>query len=106
MHEDEDDVSIEIVYDASEGTVVTAHITVTGGTIELMGEVRETGRTLWLSGVHVVVRGGPGLLTRPAMERIARRVMKEMEYDEIVVAGAARTTGARPGHRPRPFRFR
>ena len=75
-------------------------------TIERMGEISENGRTLLATGVHIVVRGPSGPLTKRTMEAIARRVMEEMDYDEIVVEGAARTTGARPGHRPRQFRFR
>jgi hypothetical protein len=106
MRSDEDDVTIEIIYDASEGTVVTARIAIPGGSIELMGEITESGPSLMLTGVHMVVRGPAGPLTKKTMETIARRVMKEMDYDEIVVEGAARTTGARPGHRPRQFRFR
>lgn len=106
MRLSEEDVTIEIVYDASEGEVVTARIAIPGGSIELMGEIAESGRTLLVTGVHVAVRGPAGLLTKATIETIARRVMKEMDYDEIVVEGAARTTGARPGHRPRRFRFR
>jgi hypothetical protein len=106
MRPDDDDVTIEIVYDASEGTVVTVRIAIPGGSIELMGEIAESGRSLLVTGVHIVVRGPAGLLTKKTMEAIARRVMKEMDYDEIVVEGAARTTGARPGHRPRQLRFR
>jgi hypothetical protein len=63
MLPDEDDVTIEIVYDASEGTVVTARIALAGGSIELMGEISENGRTLLATGVHVAVRGPAGLLT-------------------------------------------
>jgi hypothetical protein len=106
MKPDDGDVTIEIVYDASEGTVITARIAVTGGTIELMGEISEQGRTLMATGVHLAVRGPAGLLTKRTMQTIARRVMREMDYDEIIVEGAARTTGARPGHRPRQLRFR
>jgi hypothetical protein len=106
MRRDEDDITFEIVYDASEGTVITASIAVAAGSIELMGEISENGRTLLATGVHIVVRGPSGPLTKRTMEAIARRVMAEMDYDEIVVEGAARTTGARPGHRPRQFRFR
>jgi hypothetical protein len=106
MRQGEDDVAIEIVYDAPEGTVITARVAIAGGSIGLMGEISESGRTLLATGVHIVVRGSAGLLTKRTMETIARHVMKEMEYDEIVVEGAARTTGAPPGHRPRRLRFR
>jgi hypothetical protein len=101
-----DEVGFDIVYDASEGTVVTVRIAIAGALVELMGEIREPGRTLLVTGVHVAVRGPAGFLTRQRMAAIARRVMREMDYDEIIVEGAARTTGARPGHRPRRFRFR
>jgi hypothetical protein len=106
MRPQEAEVTFEIVYDASEGAVVTARIAVPGGSIDLMGEIAESGRSLLVTGVHVGVQGPAGLLTRAMMDAIARRVMQEMGYDEIIVEGAARTTGARPGHRPRQFRFR
>jgi hypothetical protein len=103
VRRDEDDVIFDIVYDASEATVVTVRIAVAGGSIEL---ITEDGRRPLATGVHVVVRGRAGLLTKRTMTTIAPRVMKEMDYDEIVVAGAVRTTGARPGRRPRRFRSR
>jgi hypothetical protein len=102
----EDEVAFDIVYDASEGTVVTVRIAIAGASVELMGEIGEHGRTLLVTGVHIAVRGPAGLLTKRTMAAIAHRVMQEMDYDEIIVEGAARTTGSRPGHRPRRFRFR
>jgi hypothetical protein len=105
MRSAEDNVTIEIEYDASEGTVITARISIPGGSIELMGEIIERGRSLFVTGVHIEASGPPGLLNRKAIKAISQREMKEMDYDEIFVEGAARTTGARPGHRPRQFRF-
>ena len=49
MRRDEDDITFEIVYDASEGTVITASIAVAAGSIERMGEISENGRTLVLA---------------------------------------------------------
>jgi hypothetical protein len=36
---------------------------------------------------------------------IARMVMERMDLDGLVIAGAVRSTGANPGHRPRDIRF-
>jgi hypothetical protein len=44
-------------------------------------------------------------LTMSDMRRVADLVMRELDYDSIIVEGAVRTTGARPGRRPRPLRF-
>lgn len=105
MGRDEDEVTFEIVFDASEGVVLTVRIELPEGSLLLMGEIREDGRRLLATGAHMEVEGASGLLTKMTMKKIARRVMKEMDYDEIIIEGAARTTGARPGHRPRRFRF-
>ena len=48
----EHEVAFEIVYDASEGTVVTARIAIAGASIELVGELGERGRTLLVTGVR------------------------------------------------------
>ena len=71
MRPDQDDIAIEILYDASQGTVFTAPIAMPEGLVELMGEITERGRSLRVAGVHVSVLGPPGLLTRSTMDAIA-----------------------------------
>jgi hypothetical protein len=99
------DISFEMQFDHSEGAVWTVTIKVPGATIELMGDVAEQGNTLTASEVHIQIAAAAPVLTRKTMAVIASRVMEEMGYAQIVIAGAVRTTGARKGHRPRPLRF-
>ena len=105
MRRDDEGIAFEIVFDASEGAVLTVRIAVPGGSLLSWVKFAQEGRTLLVTGVHLAVQGPGGLLTRTRMQAVARRVMEEMDYDAIIVEGAARTTGARPGHRPRRLRF-
>jgi hypothetical protein len=74
------------------------------GTIDLLGEVARVGRELRVTNAHV--QGlHPGALGRVGLNAIARRLIEVADVESIVVEGAPRTTGARKGHRPRPFRF-
>ena len=47
----------------------------------------------------------PNTFGRNGLKQIAKVAMERMGYDEIIIEGATRTTGANPGHRPRPIRF-
>lgn len=100
-----EEVRFDILYDDSEGAVITVTIHGPGADIDLMGEVREEGTMLVVERAHVRVRGGVKVLTAGTMAAVAARVMQETGYDEILVEGAVRTTGARAGYRPRAFRF-
>jgi DNA-binding transcriptional regulator YiaG len=70
-----------------------------------MGEVSEQEGTLIATGVHVQVVAQGIVLTRAVMRLIAARVMQEMGYERIIIAGAVRTSGAGKGRRPRPLGF-
>ena len=79
-------------------------IDVPGATITIMGEVEDVEGGLVVSRAHISPPDAR-VLTRKTMGVIADRILGDTGYDFIVVRGAARTTGARPGHTPRDFRF-
>ena len=66
-----------------------------------MAIVTISGRVLRLGGLHMRPSGGRPIVLGVARPRqIAQAVMEIVDVDEFVVAGAARTTGSRPGRRP------
>ena len=100
------DIRFEMIDDLSEGSLVTLEISTPIGTMLVMGSAMVAGRVITADGVHIhgvdVASGafGPG-----ALRVIADALLERMNCDELVVQGAVRTSGARPGARPRPLRF-
>lgn len=102
-----DVVEYRLLDDGSEDSVVTIEIDLPHAKITLMGEVEDIAGGLFVDRVHILIEPpGAQLLTRRIMHTIATRIIEDTGYDEIILRGAARTTGARPGHSPREFRFR
>src|SRR5690348_9421356 len=102
-----DDISILLVDDLTDHPIVTAMITTPGGEVHVMAEAEGVGRCLILRNFHI-----HGENVRPREFGYARlrglvsAVIDTLENDdEIIVEGAARTSGAGKGHRPRPIRF-
>lgn len=103
---DKDDVDYQLMSDDSEGEVSTLLITIQGVTIMIMGETEDVGKGLLVKGAHIQTDPPTTrLMTRATMSVIAERILEDTGYAEIIVRGAARTTGARKGHTPREFRF-
>jgi hypothetical protein len=101
-----EDVEIKLIDEASERDVATVKVSVGGAALFIMGEIREDGKRLVLGGVHVSSEGvNPNEVGVPNLRQVARAIMEIGGYDEIVVEGAVRTTGAHPGHRPGTVRF-
>lgn len=101
-----DDVKFELVPEDTAESVVTIKVTVPGGVLIFMGEPVEIGRTLVVRGAHVESRGvGPNGVGNYNLRLVAEVVMEEMDYDEILVEGEVRTTGANPGRRPGVIRY-
>jgi hypothetical protein len=92
-------------YDATDHPVVTIRMSTPVGVVELVAEVAEDGRSLQLRRMHVQSAVAPNAIGLANWRLIANVVMELMGYDEIIVEGAVRTTGARPGRRPQPIRF-
>lgn len=100
-----DQLSFEVVDDDTDDPVVTIEITTPAGVIKIMAEAEEHGPSLVLRGVHVQADAlhSVGVVN---LRQIARIVLERLDYDEIIVEGAARTTGASPGRKPASLRFR
>jgi hypothetical protein len=75
------------------------------GVLKVIAEVHLAGGVLWASNAHV--QGlAPGALGRAGLNAVARKFLEETDAEELVVEGAARTTGANPHRHPRAFRYR
>jgi hypothetical protein len=101
-----DEIDYRLVDDLSEHDVATLEISIPGATITVMGETKDQNGGLVVERAHVnVLPPDARVLTRKTMAVIADRIMKDLDYDHIIIQGAARTTGARQGHTPRDLRF-
>ena len=100
-----DDLTFDIIDDVTDHPVVTIRITLPGSSVDLMGEVIAKDTELRLIKVHIFISGTRNILRKGQMQAVALVIMERLGYDRIVIQGAARTTGACPGRRPRPFRF-
>lgn len=82
--------------------VITAHMQ--AGALRLLGLIELKGRTLHVRDVHVEGLT-PGALGRAGLNALGYALMEVADVDELVIQGAVRTTGARPGRRPAAFRL-
>jgi hypothetical protein len=95
---------IDIVADECEGAIATARITTSLETIMAMAEVMLEERRLALRGLHVHGEDiGVNELGVSGLRRMVAEVMED--FDEIVIEGTVRVTGAGPGRTPRRLRF-
>jgi hypothetical protein len=101
-----DEVSFDLLADATDDPVVSVIIKTPAGVLLLMAEPRLEGGTLFLGGVHMHGQDiGPNALGPANLRRLAQIVMERLDCDEIIIEGAPRTTGAGKGRRPRQRRF-
>lgn len=102
-----DDIRIVLIDDMTDDPIVTARITTPDGEVIVMAEAEEVGRCLILRNLHIHGENvGPRQFGYQRLRGLVSGVMNTLEdYDEIVVEGAVRTSGAGKGHRPRPIRF-
>jgi hypothetical protein len=97
-------LSFEVDADLTDHPVVTIVVQTPDGALRIMGDLELDGSTMTLLGVHV--QGAQANAVGAGnLKLLARLVIERMELDELVVEGAARTTGASPGRRPRVLRF-
>ena len=98
------DLSFELIDDMTDDPVVTIVVTTPAGRLTFIAEPVSRGATLVLQGTHV--QGAhPNAVGMANLMVVAQAVMEGMGFDGLEVEGALRTTGANPGHRPRPIRF-
>ena len=88
-----------------DGDVVRIIGTGPKGDIEVVANMRREGSTIIFSKAHI---DGPGAGQMGIRElgEFARQFGRQEDAGEIIIEGAKRTTGARPGHIPRPFKFK
>jgi hypothetical protein len=99
-----DDITFEFDPEGTDFPVATVRFETPVGEILVMAEVEERDRTLRLIGLHI--QGlEPNAIGVANLRILADVVMRELDYDAVEVEGSIRTTGARPGRRPRPLRF-
>ena len=89
----------------SDGDLVTIRVTTPAGPVLIMGQIDIAGRRLLVTGANIESDSGPRSIGIANLRVIARAVLERIDCDEARVEGAARTTGANPGHRPRALRF-
>ncbi|NPD69771.1 hypothetical protein HN018_28335 (plasmid) [Lichenicola cladoniae] len=99
-----EDISFEMVNDMTDDPVMTLVVKTPVGALVFTAEPVAQGSILILQGTHV--QGAhKGAVGGQNLGVIAQAVMKGMGFDGLVVEGAVRTTGARPGRRPRDIRY-
>jgi hypothetical protein len=73
--------------------------------VKILAGVRFGDRRLTLYGLHAL-GDGPNRLGTATLLRLGRWALEALDLDELRIEGATRTSGARPGHAPRPIVFR
>jgi hypothetical protein len=96
------EITIEIT--EAEPPLVIVRVTTPIGSLDLTGEVHRVGRVLYCERVHVQGLNA-GALGRAGLNAVGRKILVEVDVDQIVVEGSTRTTGKREGRTPRPIRF-
>jgi hypothetical protein len=102
------EVSFDLFSELTADPVVTARVTTPDGEIWAMGEPVEekAGARLRVLAFHMQGFGiGPNSIGHANLRVLADVVMERMGYDELVIEGAPRTSGAGPGRTPRVLRF-
>ena len=75
------------------------------GEIRIMGNIEINEGTITLEQAHIQGQGS-GTSGLKEMGEIIREFGRSRGASEVIIQGATRTTGARPGHTPRPTRVR
>ncbi len=73
--------------------------------VEILADLAIEGRVVTLSGFHAV-GSGTNRIGAATLLALARWTVEVMDLDELRIEGATRTSGANPGHDPRPLVFR
>jgi hypothetical protein len=71
---------------------------VAGGEARFVGDVVREGDTLIVRGAHI-----EGDATLKEVLRTAEQYGREQGVSKVIIEGGVRTTGANPGHVPRPL---
>jgi hypothetical protein len=96
---------IELDTDGCDGEIVTANIHTPLGVVSIIGALDIEGRTLFVRNAHIQSQAGANDFGIAKLRVMAQAELERIDCDEVRIEGAARTTGANPGHRPGPLRF-
>jgi hypothetical protein len=92
-------------YEIAERDVVNVTFRSGERFVECLADAALEGRIAWLSQCHFQGSGANTVGIR-LLRMLAQIVMERIDVDELRIEGASRTTGAGPGHDPRPLVFR
>jgi hypothetical protein len=81
-----------------EGNTTIASFKVAGVEARIIGDVTREGDTLFIRGAHI-----QGDATLKEVLAAAQRYGREQGVKRVIIEGAKRTTGANPGHLPKPI---
>jgi hypothetical protein len=76
-----------------------------GGEISIVAETSMEGGTLILRNAHIQ-GGGKGTSSLAELRSVLEAIGRAEGAKEVIVFGGERTSGARPGHRPRPIKVK
>jgi hypothetical protein len=108
MSERSSSVTMRLVEGDSDGNIVTVEFETAAGSLLVMAEVHVVGRTAYASGLHTHSNDrGMNAFGWVQLRALAWAALDWLgdNYDELVIKGAVRTSGANPGRRPRDLRF-
>lgn len=94
----------DLTVEEAEPPCVLIVFATSAGEIAILGEVAFTRRTIRVRRAHIEA-AAENRLGVVGLRKLARYLMEKADAREIVIEGAARTTGANPGHIPRQIRF-
>jgi hypothetical protein len=86
----------------TDGVVVELAATTANGDIRVITEMTKQGDTLVLRGLHIDGPGAGSLGLR-GLRNLAADLGRQQEAKQVTIYGGTRTTGANPGHVPRPI---
>jgi hypothetical protein len=97
-------ISFQLDDEMTSDPVFTVVVVTPVGRLKFMAEPELIGSVWWLRRAHVQGARANSIGVANLMV-LAQALMEKFGYDEIVVEGAVRTTGAHPGRRSRAHRF-
>ncbi len=94
---------------ASGGDVITITIGTPLGQVQIMGEaafeMRGSRSQLIVRRAHIHSDSGSNTIGVANLHTVAELILQKVDCDEARIEGAPRTSGANPGHTPRPLRY-
>ncbi len=88
----------------TDGDVVELAATTAKGEIRVITGMTREGDTLILKGMHIDGPGAGSLGLRE-LRNLATDLGRQQGARRVTISGGTRTTGANPGHTPRPITF-